>query len=115
MPTRDIVENPEEFDKLMADALAEEKSYPAIRQYAIIKLTQVYRDRMMEYHVSEHYTGDNTKWGEGFYTEFLAQDIFIYLGEIPNMQGHVAVAGRNGKVYFGFHPEDFEEVAEDET
>ena len=86
-----------------------------LRPFEIIRLTQWYRDEMKKYHASEYYKGDNSKWGEGFYTEFLAQDVFIYLGEIPNMQGHIVVAGKNGRVFFGFHPEDFEEVSEDGT
>jgi hypothetical protein len=35
---------------------------------------------------------------------------FLYLGEIPNMPGHCAVAGwDDGKIYSGYHTDTFEE------
>lgn len=83
--------------------------------FSLVKLTQKYRNWMKEYMGSEHWHGDTSKRGNGFYTEFLTQEVFIYLGEIPNMPGHVVVAGRNGKVYFGFHDDEFEELSEDEV
>jgi len=46
---------------------------------------------------------------------FYSNEVFVYLGEMVNMPGHVIVAGRDGFVYFGYHPENFEEVPEDET
>ncbi len=49
--------------------------------------------------------------GVGFYSN----EVFVYLGETVNMPGHVIVAGKDGNVYFGYHPENFEEVPEDET
>lgn len=46
---------------------------------------------------------------------FYSNEVFVYLGEVVNMPGHVIVAGRDGNIYFGYHDEDFEEVPEDET
>ncbi len=82
--------------------------------FSLVKLTQEYKDWMQEYMESDRWTGDG-KHGEGFYDEFLAQDHFVYLGEIPNMPGHVVVAGENGRVYFGFHDDEFQELSEDEV
>lgn len=39
----------------------------------------------------------------------------IYMGEIPNMKGHAIVFGSMGKVYRGFHIDQFEEIPEDEV
>lgn len=40
---------------------------------------------------------------------------FVYLGEIPNMLGHVVVVGwSTGKFYAGFHPENFRLLRDDE-
>lgn len=41
-------------------------------------------------------------------------DIVLYLGEIPNMQGHIAFAGKDGKVYFGYHFENLHIIPDDE-
>jgi len=39
---------------------------------------------------------------------FDKERFFVYLGEIPNMLGHCVVAGQNsGKIYAGYHIEDF--------
>jgi len=41
----------------------------------------------------------------------LDDHMFIYLGEMPNMEEHCVVAGyMSGKVYSGFHIDNFEEV-----
>ena len=43
-------------------------------------------------------------------------DVFIYLGEIPNMKGHGVFLGhRTGKIYSGYHIEDFRELTDEET
>ena len=34
----------------------------------------------------------------------------VYLGEVVDMPGHGIFAGQSGKVYFGYHTDDFEEV-----
>ena len=39
----------------------------------------------------------------------------LYLGEIENMPGHVTVVTRDGKVHWGYHPENFREPTEDEV
>ena len=84
--------------------------------FSLVKLSQGYRDIMKEWSQSDKYTGDFSRQGEpGFYKEFLDQPNFIYLGEIPNMPGHVVVAGNNGRIYYGFHDDDFEELTEDEV
>jgi len=41
--------------------------------------------------------------------------MFIYLGEIPNMEGHCVVAGySSGRLYSGYHPENFQLWKEEE-
>lgn len=46
----------------------------------------------------------------------LKEEVFIFLGEIPNMPGHVVVAGMNsGKIFAGYHPENFETLSDEET
>lgn len=40
---------------------------------------------------------------------------FIFLGEIPNMEGHCVIIGfGSGKVHCGFHIDRFEEVEDNE-
>ena len=97
------------------DVLVIEDTDPYIPPLSLVKLSQWYRDYMGEYMESEHWHGDKSKWGDGYYTEFLAQDKFIYLGEIPNMPGHCVIVGMNGRTYFGFHTDDFQELDENET
>lgn len=38
----------------------------------------------------------------------------LFLGEIENMPGHVAVVTRDGKVLWGYHEENFREPTEEE-
>jgi hypothetical protein len=46
---------------------------------------------------------------------FKKDNFFVYLGEIPNMRGHGVFLGHeSGKVYSGFHIEDFRLPTEDE-
>jgi hypothetical protein len=50
---------------------------------------------------------------EGYTGEEYPFDVkfpLIYLGEIPNMRGHCIVADKTGKVFYGYHIENFEEV-----
>jgi hypothetical protein len=43
-------------------------------------------------------------------------EIYVFLGEIPNMPGHCVVAERiNGKIHAGYHTELFSEVSIDEV
>lgn len=47
---------------------------------------------------------------------FRAGRVYIFLGEIPNMRGHCVVAEQDsGKIYAGYHTENFAELAEDDT
>lgn len=50
-------------------------------------------------------------------TDFDPRDeVFIFMGEIPNMRGHVVVAGHtSGRVYSGYHDDNFVELTEDEV
>jgi len=46
---------------------------------------------------------------------FDKDNFFIYLGEIPNMPGNCVVIGHeSGKIYSGYHTEDFRLPTEDE-
>lgn len=39
--------------------------------------------------------------------------LYVYLGEIPQMPGHIIVADYyNGRLYCGYHAEDFIEISE---
>lgn len=46
---------------------------------------------------------------------FKRGEVVLVLGEIENMPGHVAVALRDGRVLYGFHPELFRVLTEDEA
>ena len=47
---------------------------------------------------------------------FTADGVYVFLGEIPNMRGHCVVADhRTGKLYSGYHTENFVELPEDEA
>lgn len=47
---------------------------------------------------------------------FLEKDTYVFLGEIPNMPGHCVVLNhRTGKVYSGYHTDNFIELTEDEV
>ena len=41
-------------------------------------------------------------------------EMLLYLGEIENMRGHCIVVNRKGKVFWGFHTENFVIPTEDE-
>ena len=41
-------------------------------------------------------------------------DPVLCLGEIENMPGHLAVATKDGKVHWGWHPDNFREPTGDE-
>lgn len=47
--------------------------------------------------------------------EFKEGDVCLYLGEIPNMLAHVAVATRDGKVKWGYHEDNFRVIPEDDS
>ncbi|MDD5519610.1 MAG: hypothetical protein PHI84_02215 [Kiritimatiellae bacterium] len=45
---------------------------------------------------------------------FKKDDTYIFLGEIPNMAGHVVVLDiKKHKIYSGYHIENFVELADD--
>jgi hypothetical protein len=47
---------------------------------------------------------------------FNDSDVFVFMGEIPNMMDHCVVANVvTGRVISGFHIEDFVELTEDEV
>jgi hypothetical protein len=46
---------------------------------------------------------------------FVKGKAYLFLGEIPNMPGHCALAESNGKVMFGYHTDEFIELTEDEA
>lgn len=101
---------------VMSDYIDEMSKYMTceLTPLSIVRLTQEYKDWMASYMKSDHYDG-KSRWNEeGFYEEFLAQPSFVYLGEIPNMPGHIVVAGQNGRVYYGFHDDEFEETPQDD-
>jgi len=80
-----------------------------MRYGALITIKSWYIEYLSEY-VSKNKVKD-TK----FYEEFLSNTTFVYLGEIAQMPGHIICAGKNGKVYFGFHAEDFRELTDEEA
>lgn len=45
----------------------------------------------------------------------LGGDTVLFLGEIPNMPGHCAIATHSGKIDFGFHTNSFEEIPQEEV
>lgn len=45
---------------------------------------------------------------------FVQGSIYVFLGQIPNMPGHCVVAEYPcGKIYSGYHTENFAEIDED--
>lgn len=71
---------------------------PIPRQYSLVKVAQWYLDFLNEKDCP-----------------LFQEKTFIFLGEIPNMQGHCVVVGhKTGKIFSGFHIEDFVELTEDE-
>jgi len=49
-----------------------------------------------------------------FYRGFISNRAFVYLAEISQMPGHIIVAGKDGKVYSGFHDDSFFVMDEDD-
>ena len=44
---------------------------------------------------------------------FEPDEVYVFFGEIPNMLGHCVVANhKTGKIYSGYHIENFSEVDE---
>jgi len=82
------------------DASGGDKPLP--RQYALVKVRESYREFIEQ---------------QGHDDCALAQeDVFVFLGEIPNMRGHCVVAGhKSGRIASSYHVENFVEIPEDET
>lgn len=46
---------------------------------------------------------------------FKKDNFFVYLGEIPNMKNHCVICGyESGKMYSGYHIENFRKATEEE-
>lgn len=39
--------------------------------------------------------------------------VYLLIGEIDNMVGHLVVADGKGHIFCGYHPENFEELDDD--
>ncbi len=47
---------------------------------------------------------------------FRRNQIFIFIGEIPNMPGHCVVVDKSsGRTHAGYHTENFKEIPEEKT
>ena len=73
----------------------------AIKQLSIVKLEDWYIDHLKKYNDRYRFTCDTS---------------FIYLGEIPNLPGYCVIAGTTtGKIYSGYHIENFRVATEEEV
>lgn len=45
---------------------------------------------------------------------FEPDETVLCLGEIENMPGHVAIAKKDGRVFWGYHPENFPKIPLDD-
>lgn len=45
---------------------------------------------------------------------FLDGDTLLFLGEIKNMPEHCIVVNKNGKIFFGYHTENFIQIKDDD-
>ena len=72
------------------------------RQYSLVRLTEETKQWLIE-------NGHDD-------SPLVQHDVFVYLGEIPNMPGHCVLAShKDGVILSGYHIEDFEEIPEEET
>ena len=79
-----------------------------MRLHSLIKLTDEYREILTK-------ELPNVRKPE-FYEQFMANESFVYIGEVVQMPGHIICAGvQDGKVYVGFHDDDFVELTDDEA
>ena len=46
---------------------------------------------------------------------FTRKAVYVFLGEIPNMPEHCAVADKAGRIYSCYHTDDFVELTEEEV
>lgn len=62
------------------------------------------------------FSSSNTPTAINSQYPFRAEASYIFLGEIPNMPGHCVVAEHeSGRIYSGYHTENFTEIPEDEV
>lgn len=86
-----------------------------MRNNVLVKLKPDYRN-ILERELNKNVRGEvASEWGSDYYYNFLSNDVFVFLGEIANMPGHGIFVGRDGKMYWGFHPDDFYELEDDEV
>ena len=45
---------------------------------------------------------------------FEKDQVYLLLGEIENMEGHCVVVENSGKVFWGYHTENFDELKEND-
>ena len=75
---------------------------PVPRQYSLVKVAQWYLDLLKNKKIMD--------------CPLAQERSFIFLGEIPNMEGHCVVVGhKTGKVFSGYHIENFVELTAEET
>ena len=84
------------------------------RHGVLLRLNPSYR-KWLKTEIDTDRIGPIGLYNVDYYIGFLSNNRFVFLGEIPNMEGHCIVAGQNGRIYFGFHTEDFVELHEDEV
>lgn len=71
------------------------------RQYALVKVADSYKAFLKKKKIKN--------------CPLTKEDVFVFLGEIPNMRGHCVVAGhKSGRIVSGYHIEDFVEIPKEE-
>ena len=69
------------------------------RQYSLVKFD--FTDLPKKYHMTYPFT---------------EQGVYVFLGDIVNMEGHCIVADyKTGMLYSGYHTDSFIELTDDET
>lgn len=76
------------------------------RQYSMVKVSDFWLK-----------TIENTCYdSDSLYRQAIVDNHFIFLGDIPNQQGHcIVISVKTGMVFSCYHTEDFEELSEDEV
>ena len=111
-----------DFDKIMIKEILKEMQP---RHYLLGKHLKVFKEKysMKKYKcpfkqyqlVKFVYPGDIEKLKEeGSNYPFEHNEIVLFLGEIIQMEGHCIVVKGNGKIYWGYHTDNFVEPDEDE-
>ena len=90
-----------------------------MKKLAFIRLTKEMREDLEKYLKSSYSLCLRAPQGRRHPSqlkELLKERVFIYFGEIPNMPGHCVVAGHeSGKIFSGYHTDDFEQIPDEET